>query len=351
MKIENRKFYFDYLRIIATIAVITIHVTTIDWLNLKPDSSTWGLINIFSSSVVWAVPLFTMISGALFLNPNKEIQTKSIYTKNILRIAIAFAFWSVFYAVIHYTSPSDFMYAVLKGHYHLWFCFMISGLYIIVPILRHITKSEKITRYFLIVAFLFSFLLPDIVRELSQQVYSDVLLGLGNSLKSISGNTTITLTAGYTSYFILGHFLSTTDLSKKARIITYILGVYGIVSTIIYTYIFSTYQNVPRSNYLSHFTTNVLFAAIGIFCFAKYELSKIKLGEKMQSVIKTISKCTFGIYLVHPFAISVIEYFGLSSSFINPLLATPIMVTLTFILSLAISAILNNIPFIKKYIV
>lgn len=351
MNDSKRTFYFDYLRIVATIAVITIHVTTIDWLNLNPRTSTWASINIFSSAVVWAVPLFTMISGALFLNPDKEIQIKSIFTKNILRIAVAFMFWSLFYAVIHYTSPSDFMYALLKGHYHLWFCFMISGLYITIPIFRQITKSHKTTKYFLIVAFIFSFLLPDIARELSQQVYSDMLLGLGNSLETMVGNTTFNLTAGYTTYFILGYYLSTANFSKKARIISYVLGVYGIVSTILYTYIFSTYQNVPRNNYLSHHTTNVLFTAIGIFCFAKYELSKIKLGEKMQLIIKKISKYTFGIYLVHPFAISIIEYFGLSSSFINPLLATPIMIVLTFIISLIISAILNNIPLIKKYIV
>ncbi len=348
---NKRKFYFDYLRILATLAVITIHVTAEPWLLTDINSSDWFSLNLFSAAVRWAVPMFVMISGALFLNPQKEVITKNIFTKNILRIVTAFIFWSVFYAIINYTSPTDFISAVLEGHYHLWFCFLIVGLYIIIPVLRQITKSSKTTRYFLIVAFFFTFLIPDIIRELQQQIYSDLLLGLGNSLGDMFENSSFHFTLGYTAYFILGFYLSATEMSKKVRIFTYILGIYGIIATIFYTYLISTYQQTTRVNYFEANTTNMLFSTIGIFCFAKYELGKIKIGEKMQLLIKTVSKYSFGIYLVHPFVIAILEICNLSSLSFHPILAVPMMIILTFIGSLTISALLNNIPFVKKYIV
>ena len=69
MKIGNnqssikRTPYFDKLRIIAIIAVVTIHCCGKDTLSV--GSFDWNVINAYNCLVQWAVPVFVMISGAL----------------------------------------------------------------------------------------------------------------------------------------------------------------------------------------------------------------------------------------------------------------------------------------------
>jgi surface polysaccharide O-acyltransferase-like enzyme len=86
-----------------------------------------------------------MISGAFFLDPNKNIQMKKLFQKYILRLIIAYIFWSFFYAVevfilsnevLSLTSLKMIIKETITSHYHLEFLPMIIGLYLLVPILR-----------------------------------------------------------------------------------------------------------------------------------------------------------------------------------------------------------------------
>ena len=64
--------YLDVLRIIATFAVIAIHVVTLYWNDYDVSTYEWGAFNVFDSISRWAVPIFCMISGYLFLNNEKK---------------------------------------------------------------------------------------------------------------------------------------------------------------------------------------------------------------------------------------------------------------------------------------
>ena len=46
----------------------------------------------------------------------------------------------------------------------MWFIYMIIGLYMITPFLKRIVADEKLTRYFLILSFIFALLIPEIIR-------------------------------------------------------------------------------------------------------------------------------------------------------------------------------------------
>ena len=66
---EKRCIYFDILRIVACFAVIIIHVCS--WyLYSDINSPNWQVFNFYNSIVKWSVPIFVMISGALFLKAN-----------------------------------------------------------------------------------------------------------------------------------------------------------------------------------------------------------------------------------------------------------------------------------------
>ena len=96
---NNRVIYFDYLRIMATIAVIVLHVAGQNFYAPGVNTYEWHVFNIYDSIVRWAVPIFVMISGALFLNTEKQLNIKALYTKNIFRILNDFIFLSLIYCI------------------------------------------------------------------------------------------------------------------------------------------------------------------------------------------------------------------------------------------------------------
>ena len=98
-KLEERKMHLDYLRIIAILCPIIGHFITINSKNTSINSVHWLIANVIDNLLRWCIPVFVMISGALFLDQNKEINIKTLYKKNILRLFIALIFWSLFYAI------------------------------------------------------------------------------------------------------------------------------------------------------------------------------------------------------------------------------------------------------------
>ena len=91
---NNRIVYFDYLRIIAIFAVIVLHIAAHNWHGTDVNSFEWQMFNIYDSIVRWGVPVFVMISGALFLG--KDISIKKLYNKHIFRIFLSLIIWSTF---------------------------------------------------------------------------------------------------------------------------------------------------------------------------------------------------------------------------------------------------------------
>lgn len=337
MENKERIIYLDVLRILATIAVIVIHVSAYNWYTTTPSSFEWNVLNVYDSIVRWAVPIFVMISGALFLDNSRNVETKKLYTKNILRIVTAFLFWSTVYSII--TVRGEGIRRVIEkiflGHYHLWFLYMIVGLYIITPILRKITADEKMTEYILIVSIIFTIIIPTLFK-----------LPILSNMTGILEN--IDLNFGFVIYFILGYYLSKKEFSKKTKIIIYISSLLGFIVTILGTAIICNYK-MDYINIYNALYPNVLLESIGVFVLIKN--LKFNINLKHTNLIKLLAKYSFGIYLVHDLIISRLWANGLTTLTFNPILSVPCIVAIVYIISLIISGILNNIPVLKKYVV
>ena len=83
---NKRIVYADLLRIIATFAVIVLHVSASKWYDTPVKDFNWQIYNLYDSLVRWSVPIFVMLSGMFFLNPEKFIPTSNIIKKYIFRI-------------------------------------------------------------------------------------------------------------------------------------------------------------------------------------------------------------------------------------------------------------------------
>ena len=107
---------------------------------------------------------------------------------------------------ITYDSIKRFLTGFFTGHFHMWFMFAIVAIYIAIPILRKITEDKKVEEYFLIAAFIFGLFIP-LILKLPFMTVAGLMVN----------NMNLYLFSGYTFYFILGHYISNCQLSKKKQ--------------------------------------------------------------------------------------------------------------------------------------
>lgn len=350
---KERSWYLDYMRIIATVAVVMIHVSSYRFQAVEVTSTEWAVMNFYDSVARYAVPIFLMLSGALFLQDDKKIEVKQLYGKYILRIVTAFVFWSFLYTV--YINGQKGWQKVLtgfiEGYTHLWYLFLIVGFYMIVPFLKQMANSKELTRYFLILGFVFTFFIPEVIGLLKNspnELFSVIGKATNNALKDMD----FRFAAGLVFYFVGGAYLNKITLNKTARIVVYLFGAAGFLATIAITYVLTLEKGEPVTTYYNHFKINVLLESIGVFVFCKYELARLKPNKVMQKVILILSKYSFGVYLVHMLVRNVLaKNFGLYSLTFHPVIAIPIVTFVIFVISFCISMILHHIPVVKKYFV
>lgn len=349
----ERVIYFDLLRITAMIAVIVLHTAASGWYGKDVHSFVWRTFNVYDSLVRWGVPVFTMISGALFLSPAKQISIKTLYSQYILRLVLAFIAWSCFYAVFSLEAGDgikDFLTMFIEGYYHMWFLFMLVGLYIIIPPLRRITASAEATKYFLVISLVFSFIIPAIMLAMKcvDSLYGSSLYDL---TEQVYADVNFHFAIGYSFYFVLGYFLSAATLTRRQEWICYILGIVGFCLTTFLTKGISYYFYRPNGTFYENMTINVMMESVAVFVLFKCRISSLVKRERTVMLTRKLSKLSFGVYLIHPFFLELLGLFGIDTMSFNPVLSVPLIAAVVFFLSLVVSAVLNKLPVIGKYLV
>ena len=128
----------------------------------------------------------------------------------------------------------------------------------------------------------------------------------------------------------------------------YMLAVAACFATILFTYMASIDKNTSWTGWYNYLSVNVALQSMGMFVLIKN--AKLKWIQKQQKLISTISKYTFGMYLVHIFLLELLikELKPLSY---NAVITIPAISIFVFLSSLVLSCLLNNIPIVKRYIV
>lgn len=353
---KERTVYFDYLRFFAIIAVIILHAASQDWGGLEGRSFVWNVFNIYDGITRWGVSVFVMISGALFLS--RDIPTEKIYTKYIPRLVVSYFVWSAVYSLLapdRYLavdrlgelSFKDFFIQTVSGTFHLWFIPMIIGLYICIPVIRQIVKNEHITKYYLVLALIFSFAVP-LITKLVADFSSGNFKAYATSVLTLITDMGIKTVVGFATLFVLGYYINRVELNERTRTVIYILGAVGFLATVLLNVAVAVKTNMPYSKYYDTFTLNVLFEAVAVFVWFRYKDYK---NEKLNAVISQLSKYSFGAYLVHVLVMAVLNEFGVNAFTFNPIFCVPVLSLVTAVISFAISFLFNKIPVINKWII
>ncbi len=341
-KESKRIDYFDVLKIIAPFFVIILHVSANNIIRKDLFSLDWNILNIYDSISRWTVPCFVMMSGSIFLRANYSIA--DILKKYVLKLIIVYFVWSFIYTLLIYNPNNimDFINYCISGFYHMWYIPMIIGLYMLTPILRKIVNDKKIFKYFLIICFIFSVLIPTLLNII-KLFDSSVLFSFSNSFKELIGN--INFKFGYICYFMIGYYINENEIPKKNRKNIYLFGLICLVSTFILTYFSSSIFGTFNQSFYDNFSINVFITSIALFVFAKYNF-------KSNNILMRLSTCSLGIYIVH---VLLIEKFGLIFHFnVNSfcsILSVLVVSIIVYVVSLIIVLIIKHIPILKKFII
>ncbi|MBQ8540886.1 MAG: acyltransferase family protein [Clostridia bacterium] len=350
---SKRIIYIDVLKAIAIFSVIVIHTTVKGIMTYPIWSAEYCFTLFFSSLARFAVPIFVMCSGILFLNMEKGITTRSIYAKYIPRIVSALVVFALFYALFMLilgkaeTGVFDLFYiqSTIKNlltfntHYHLYYLYIIIIIYALTPILRTYMKSATEKNILYLIGFLFTFfILVPFIR--SFYPFNTYFTGMTTQYH-------INSIYGMLLYFVAGHYLNTYDINKKLRNALIILGIVGVGVTFFGTALMSYKCCYLYELFLGANTPNVFFSAIGLFLLVK----NIRIKSRaVENAVVFISKSSFCIYLIHDAFLTLFAFFKFDILSITPFISLPLLVLAIFASSVVVYLILRKIPLISKII-
>jgi surface polysaccharide O-acyltransferase-like enzyme len=324
----------DFLRFISITAVIIIHCSTsITAFTIKPDTN-WWIGNFYDTLSRFCVPVFVMISGSLILP--KDYTLGEFIKKRFLRIIPPFSFWTAVFIIFNcfdkHLFGGNYIFkfialSILNGaFFHLWFIYMLIGVYLISPIISKWLKqaTEKEIQYFLIlwlIGLLFN--LP-------------LLHKIG--LKSVLVNFET-----YLGYFVLGYYLSIKDFKlKNIKLIACLLFLTGFLITFFGTYLCSVQKKSFCEDIADFKNINICLMATAVFIYFKN--ADLKFPATINFLIAFISKYSFGIYFLHPLVIIFLEKINIHYSLTNPLWGVPATTLVVLVISALILRIMRLLP-------
>ena len=307
--------------------------------------------NFFDTAGRASIALFLMLSGSLLLDESKKIPTKKFFVSaaKILFLALA---WSGVYAfainivlpVINQRPPNitAFIKTTVYGEFHLWYLYMLAGLYIITPFLRLIVKKENVRWIigFLLVFFVISFV-PTFINTVANLFTQkqDYLLTFIKKIKFNYGNE-------YLCYYLLGWLVTNFEIPDKLRKWLYTLGAVGFAVTF-FGIQFSLSEENRECVFYGNNMINVAFYGVSLFVFLNNRFRSFE-PKKHKKLLLTLSSLTFGVYLIHFFGLIFMRAF--TDVIASGIVRSAIEFIFTLVFSFTATYIISKLPFFRWFI-
>lgn len=352
---RKRIDYIDWLRIISALAVIGIHITMTQPNNYSVQEigkDNYIILTCVYTLIQWAVPVFLMISGNLLLHSNK-ITFAKVKKMTIRMGAVLILFGSAFALLeqaferktleIGMLPNSILLTLQQKSWSHLWYLYVLIGIYLIlVPLKKFVdNSSNKEICIFMAILVVGNFIIPTFNIAFGTKIENYMLF------------------TQYVTYVLLGYTIGGLRVEENEREKNIIdtmtnrggvwIGLWLFASII---KIIVQYANVVRCGEGSALILGdrifTMIQALSVFCLFKKYMDAVHVGK----LAKSISRCSFGIYLIHPFFINLLYKMMNITPTNFPLLgigfAIPLLWLLVFILSWGGTFIMLKVPGLKE---
>jgi len=341
---QGKQEWISNLRVVATISVILLHVaSTVLYKYNQVPNTDWWVGNIYDSFVRFSVPMFLMITGALLLG--KQTSYPDFLKKKVIRILLPFAFWTGIYIVYNFIEPPQFngklesqtnfewiLQQVKDGSsYHLWYIYMLMGLYLTIPLLsKLVSRIKKLHLQLFLIAWI-------------------IFLGLSTSYTSESNfEWNLWYGLGYVGYVVLGFYLSIINTRYKIislfAVFTFLIGLF---ITAYGTFYYTDQDGAFYKLYYSYLAPNISIMSLSIFILLKN--ANINLKGFLKNIRNLIDKHSYGIYLSHILILNYLIMYKIDWDLFHPMIGIPLTTGVTLTLSVLLVYLLSKIPF-GKYI-
>lgn len=384
---KNRDIWIDWLRLIACLFVMMTHCCETFYFGdggtlimNKADAIWVTLLNTFTRA---CVPLFVVASS--YLQFPIHYPAGEFFRRRAARVLIPFIIWSIAYAFSWGEPVQNIKDLMLNFNYsagHLWFVYMLLGVYLIMPLLS--PWAEKVGKKELQVylgIWLFTSIIPFIrlwAGGNPSVIYGPS--GIPNLSKyplwgEASWNTygTFYYVSGFFGYLLLGLYFRkfVAEISwKKTLLLAIPLFITGFVigATGFYTRVMTDAAgSFPVSGPVGNaaiWETTWFNDTLGIVLMTiawLLVLRKIKSGGNFyKKAILPVSKASYGMYLSHMFVLSAVagwveSIMGRGNDGVLGFWTTPAEVlcaaAITFVTTAAICTLLQRIPKAGKWII
>lgn len=330
--------WVDGTRCVAALAVVLLHAAA----SAVTDSSLlgssgWWAANLFDSATRWCVPVFVMLSGALLLAPGHQDQAwADFYRRRLIRVLLPLAFWSLFYLaydsgwVLARGGEPDWRFMLrqtLVGmpYFHLWFLFMLPGLYLLTPLLRQLLAVLCRRQRVVLCAGLFAL-------AAASRLFA-VWRGDGPPFFAL-------LFLPYIGYFLAGHLIATGSRTSRWPWPTLLA---GIALTAAGCGGFAEQGRLAAGTYFyDYFSVTTIPAGLAAFALCQ-RLPAWRLFAWLAPV-------SFGIYLIHPLLLDLMWQNGLRPTSSHPALAISLLTVAAFAGSVPLAWLLLKLPLLRRVV-
>lgn len=350
--VQKKVYYIEVLRALATIAVAVLHVASNNWYGYY-GSHAWIVFTVYAGLMKFCVPVFFMISGALFLRKEKEISIKRLYTHNIWRLIVFLLVWSFvyqLYQLLIVDGIRDYS-KVLKTavqniglgntQVHFWFVYAIIGLYVLVPVLQIFTKhaQKRQVRYALALCFVFASVLPFLQ---SFPVFAPV----SNNLSKLN----VQAVCGYVGFFLLGHYFHSYEQSWRERNGWYLAGIIGLITSIMATCYLCITNNAVVETCFSYTFPGIVCFSGAVYVWVQSHESWFQKAA-VSKAVGVLSNCSLGIYAVHMLVLFLLWRNNITTFSFAAEASVPVLALAILLCSLLVAWVLSKIPVVNKFLV
>ena len=364
--------WLDVIRLAAILMVIGVHCIDPFYISPAmrgiPEYTHWA--TVYGSLFRPSVPLFTMMTGLLLLPVRQPLGT--FYKKRIFRILFPVLIWSVLYNMFPWFTgvlglPENIIgdfFCYTQGHEsqalgdslkdvamipfqfsfkenHMWYMYLLIGLYLYMPFFSAWVEkaTRKEMRAFLAIWFV-SLFLPYMSAYIAP--YFGVGYLFGESTWNAYG--LFYYFAGFNGNLLLGHYMKKGNDWSMARTLATSVILFGAGYCITYTgFAAAAADSMSTEADMELFFTfcspNVAMMTAAVFLL----MQKIRIRRQtIVRLLANMTKCGFGIYIVHYFLVGPFFLLIGPSSLPIPL-QVPVMAVCIFAVAWAFTALVYKL--------